>query len=55
MPNGIGLSPDEKTLYVAETHQGRGSGPGSIDEPGKLADYRRIDCIAGRLLAALGV
>ncbi len=36
-PNGIGLSPDEKTLYVAETPTGRLwayplSGPGQIDQ-----------------------
>ena len=36
-PNGIGLSPDERTLYVAETPTGRvwaypSSSPGEIDE-----------------------
>lgn len=37
-PNGIGLSPDEKRLYVAETHTGRVrvwtlAGPGRLDSP----------------------
>lgn len=36
-PNGIGLSPDERTLYVAETQTGRVwtfqlSGPGSVEK-----------------------
>jgi len=37
-PNGVGLSPDEKTVYVAETHVGRVrswsvSAPGQLDAP----------------------
>ena len=35
-PNGIGLSPDEKTLYCAETHTGRVY-QRAITSPGKLA------------------
>jgi len=35
-PNGIGLSPDEKTLYWAETHTGRVY-QRAITSPGKLA------------------
>ena len=34
-PNGIGLSPDEKTVYVAETQGGRLWGF-DIESPGKL-------------------
>lgn len=40
-PNGIGLSPDESTLYVAETPTGRlWSFP--IDSPGKLGQGRAM-------------
>ena len=50
-PNGIGLSPDETELYVAETHPGR-VWAFQIDEPGTIT---RIDGPApwtpGRLLA----
>lgn len=35
-PNGVGLSPDEKTVYVAETHSGRLWGF-DIEAPGKVA------------------
>lgn len=56
-PNGIGLSPDENTLYVAETPTGRLwayalSGPGQIDQatrPTMLAqipDYHMFDSLA---------
>lgn len=56
-PNGIGLSPDEKTLYVAETPTGRVwayalSGPGEIDgtKPRRMlaqrADYHMFDSLA---------
>lgn len=36
-PNGVGLSPDQKTLYAAETHSGRVwswslKGPGQVDK-----------------------
>jgi gluconolactonase len=50
-PNGIGLSPDDSLLYVAETHTGRVrvwdvAGPGQLDAP-----YGRGT--RGRLLAGL--
>src|SRR5213076_2702946 len=40
-PNGVGLSPDEKTLYVAETHTSRVwafdvTGPGEFAEAADL-------------------
>jgi gluconolactonase len=40
-PNGVGLSPDEKTLYVAETHTSRVwafgiAAPGEMAQPGDL-------------------
>jgi gluconolactonase len=35
-PNGVGLSPDEKTVYVADTHLGR-LWAFDVAEPGKLA------------------
>jgi gluconolactonase len=60
-PNGVGLSPDEKTLYVAETHTSRVwafeiSGPGQIAAPpnlwtpgkvlGPLPGYQLLDSLA---------
>jgi gluconolactonase len=56
-PNGIGLSPDEKTLYVAETPTGRLwayslSGPGEVDSSqrpammAQLPDYHMFDSLA---------
>lgn len=46
-PNGIGLSPDEQTLYVAETPTGRlWSYP--VTEPGR-ADPRGATCLVNRL------
>ncbi len=56
-PNGIGLSPDERTLYVAETPTGRLwaydlSGPGrlnSVQRPTMMAqipDYHMFDSLA---------
>ena len=45
-PNGIGLSPDEKTLYVAETPTGR-LWAYDIDSPGQLASTR------GRMMAQI--
>jgi gluconolactonase len=56
-PNGIGLSPDEKTLYIAETPTGRLwayqlSGPGQIDQNerpvmmAQLPDYHMFDSLA---------
>ncbi len=55
-PNGIGLSPDEKTLYVAETVPGRTwafdiSEPGKVDPRSKrmlalMPDYHLFDSLA---------
>ncbi len=60
-PNGVGLSPDERTLYVAETHTSRVwafdlGGPGEIAQsadlwaPGKvlgpLPGYQLLDSLA---------
>ena len=59
-PNGIGLSPDGKTVHVAETRTGRVwsydlTGPGEIaplpfDMPGRLLttlpDYQLLDSLA---------
>ncbi len=56
-PNGIGLSPDEKTLYVAETPTGRLwaysiTAPGEIDSStrptmlAQLPDYHMFDSLA---------
>lgn len=49
-PNGIGLSPDGKTLYVAETYSGRVfaydvTGPGEVDRR-----QRALPWMVGRLL-----
>lgn len=43
-PNGVGLSPDEKTVYYAETLSGRLFGA-AIAKPGKLA--KRAGLVAG--------
>lgn len=48
-PNGIGLSPDEKTLYVAETWTGR-LWKFDIEAPGKLARHPWPSPHGGRLL-----
>lgn len=53
-PNGIGLSPDEQTLYIAETHAGRVwayrlAEPGRVEAPKVPA---RME--AGRLICAPG-
>ena len=60
-PNGVGLSPDEKTVYVAETHTSRVwafdiTGPGEIAAPpnlwtpgkvlGPLPGYQLLDSLA---------
>ncbi len=55
-PNGIGLSPDEKTLYVAETVPGRTWAfdviePGKVDPRSKrmlalVPDYHLFDSLA---------
>lgn len=51
-PNGIGLSPDEKTLYVAETETGR-VWQYPIEEPGKVAKMPFPSPNGGRLLHGL--
>jgi gluconolactonase len=54
MPNGIALSPDEKTLYVAETVTGR-LWAWSIDKPGKLTRAgRNILGGTGKIVIGLG-
>lgn len=50
-PNGIGLSPDEQRLYVAETHTGRVR-VWDVAEPGKL-DSPYGKSTRGRLLVGL--
>jgi gluconolactonase len=60
-PNGVGLSPDQKTVWVAETHTSRVWGfpivrPGEIDQPanlwtpgavlGPLPGYQLLDSLA---------
>jgi gluconolactonase len=60
-PNGIGLSPDQKTVWVAETHTSRVwgfgiTGPGEIEQPpnlwtpgkvlGPLPGYQLLDSLA---------
>jgi len=49
-PNGIGLSPEEDELYVAETHTGR-LWAWALDGPGQLAAVRGDRPDGGRLLA----
>ena len=51
-PNGIGLSPDERTLYVAETEGGR-LWAFDIVEPGKVAKQAFPSPNGGRFLCAL--
>lgn len=48
-PNGIGLSPDEDELYVAETHTGR-LWAYDIEAPGRLRRERRDRPDGGRLI-----
>ena len=50
-PNGIGLSPDDQRLYVAETHTGRVRS-WNVDEPGVLDRPYGVHT-RGRLLAGL--
>ena len=45
-PNGIGLSPDEKTLYVAETPTGR-VWAYDVQAPGQVANGRVIGTVPG--------
>lgn len=49
-PNGIGLSPDENELYVAETHTGR-LWAYDLDGPGRLRQVRKDKPDGGRLVA----
>jgi gluconolactonase len=50
-PNGVGLSPDDKTLYVAETPTGR-VWAFDLGEPGEIVPHRGpIPWEKGRLLA----
>lgn len=60
-PNGIGLSPDGKTLYWAETHTGRVF-KATVNAPGEIAPFSSIDpsaCLCGlpglQLLDSLAV
>lgn len=60
-PNGIGLSPDGRTLYWAETHTGRVMRR-TVEAPGRLAPAAPLDpsaCLAGlpgyQLLDSLAV
>jgi gluconolactonase len=52
-PNGVGLSPDQKTLYVAETLTARLwmfdiTGPGALAEPGPRWDQGVLGPLRGR-------
>ncbi|MFP6837795.1 MAG: SMP-30/gluconolactonase/LRE family protein [Pseudomonadales bacterium] len=49
-PNGIGLSPDEDELYIAETTTGR-LWAYELAAPGKLKDQRRDKPDGGRLIS----
>ncbi len=51
-PNGIGLSPDQRTLYVAETEGGR-LWAFDITAPGKLAKQPFPSLNGGRFLCAM--
>jgi gluconolactonase len=53
MPNGIGLSPDGKTLYVAETEPGR-LWAFDIEAPGVLKKQPWPSPHGGRLVAGVG-
>ncbi|MFK7913930.1 MAG: SMP-30/gluconolactonase/LRE family protein [Pseudomonadales bacterium] len=48
-PNGIGLSPDDKELYIAETTTGR-LWAYAIDRPGELSGERQDKADGGRLV-----
>jgi gluconolactonase len=52
-PNGVGLSPDERTLYVAETHTGR-IWAFEVDAPGQVRKRPFPSPAGGTLLAGLG-
>jgi len=51
-PNGIGLSPDGRRLYVAETHTGRDSA-WEVPEPGAILPTAGFGPAGGTLLAGL--
>ncbi len=51
-PNGIGLSPDGRTLYVAETETGRiyrydVAAPGQLAGAGKIGNFGALHCALG--------
>jgi gluconolactonase len=52
-PNGIGLSPDDRTLYVAETHSAR-LWAFEVEAPGKLRLAPSRSPYGGRLVAGPG-
>src|SRR6516165_728680 len=52
-PNGVGLSPDEKTLYVAETESAR-LWAFDIVEPGVVKKHPWPSAHGGRLVAGVG-
>jgi gluconolactonase len=60
-PNGVGLSPDEKTVYVADTHLGRlwafdVAAPGVLADPPPLQPGRVVSNLQGyQLLDSLAV
>ena len=60
-PNGVGLSPDEKVVYMADTHLGRVyafdlTGPGEMPPPDGFAPGRVIKNLEGfQLLDSLAV
>src|SRR5690606_21639414 len=51
-PNGIGLSPDGSTLYVAETYRGR-VWAWEVTAPGQVALPAEVPAPGGRLLCGL--
>jgi gluconolactonase len=51
-PNGVGLSPDGRTLYVAETHTGR-VWRWNVPEPGVIEGTNPLGPAAGELLCGL--
>jgi len=52
-PNGIGLSPDDRTLYVAETHSAR-LWAFEIEAPGQVRPAPSLVPYGGRLVAGPG-
>ena len=52
-PNGIGLSPDEATIYVADTETGR-LWALDLDAPGRIVRQAFPSPFGGRLLCGLG-